>query len=455
MTRPRVLPKVVKSSSPSASSANDRGEVAEAAAAPVVGASAVARVGQVVADHAEAKFARPGASRPRRTVSAVEDGRCRRCRPRPSSARRAPPRRPVRRAASVRSRRSRSSRRGGAPAPARMSVQTRCMPAGSNSLHVAATPSRDVAAVDDRVDDGEPEGLAAATPGSTPQAPRDGRRERGPCSPGSGRARSSILPGRSALPPCPRRARWEPHPGRRPAPATSSSCRRGPLRAAPDPPLRPGAQARRKQTSAGLDGVTRADPNSAGRQGRRVFRRSPRATRCVHRAAARKKLDRRLLTRRFSQKATRQDAAATPCETDSKAMTPTSPRGRPSQPSRLSRERHFAGGVQQKKVVIARYLNVNETKSMDGRREPVIAPSTFASGPMRGTFTTPMFPCGSRRESFGLETSHETGKSRGTRIVTARSRPSMTSPMRLQGDPGLHWQSSSTRRLEPGLDACG
>jgi hypothetical protein len=60
-------------------------------------------------------------------------------------------------------------------------------------------------------------------------------------------------------------------------------------------------------------------------------------------------------------------------------MTPTSPSTPPFPSWALQRGGYFAGGLQEKKHSYYSSLNPNETKSMDVRREPVIAPSTFAS----------------------------------------------------------------------------
>jgi hypothetical protein len=56
-------------------------------------------------------------------------------------------------------------------------------------------------------------------------------------------------------------------------------------------------------------------------------------------------------------------------------MTLTSPPRAPTPGCGALRERHFAGGVQEKKRRHCTDLNTNETKSVDGRRDGVIAPS--------------------------------------------------------------------------------
>src|SRR5580704_8979046 len=56
-------------------------------------------------------------------------------------------------------------------------------------------------------------------------------------------------------------------------------------------------------------------------------------------------------------------------------MTLTSPPRAPTPAVGPLRERHFAGGVQEKKTRHCRHLNTNETKGVDVRRDWVIAPS--------------------------------------------------------------------------------
>jgi hypothetical protein len=88
------------------------------------------------------------------------------------------------------------------------------------------------------------------------------------------------------------------------------------------------------------------------------------------------------------------------CGTDSKAMTLTSPPGPPTPGLARLRERHFAGGVQEKKENYSPHLNTNETKAMDCRQEGVIAPSKFASPRFRAAPKTSL-PCGSLWRGVG------------------------------------------------------
>jgi hypothetical protein len=94
-------------------------------------------------------------------------------------------------------------------------------------------------------------------------------------------------------------------------------------------------------------------------------------TRCVHPLASGKKPDRRLLTRRISQKAMWRNATSEPFRRNRK---PSRSLRHPHGCDGL-REGHFAGGVQEKNPNDCEDLNTIETKGVDACARRVIAPS--------------------------------------------------------------------------------
>src|SRR6202044_2107917 len=119
-------------------------------------------------------------------------------------------------------------------------------------------------------------------------------------------------------------------------------------------------------------------------------------------------------------------------------MTATSPPGCPLQSGTLPRERQYTGGVQEKMNSYSSYLNANETKSGDARREAVIAPSTS----LRSGARRLRIPCFSWALSgvARLEAAFHaavTNASLGRPIVTESSNQVVFLPHNNEGDGAL------------------